>query len=199
MAKMITSILFIFYFFNCFCQQKKDLWWLKTSSNKKYETNYKYAFSNIKEGVLKQEIKKFIKTHIIDTDRDREKIAIELNIHPVEQKGKQIYSITYRSNYYSILNTNTSICINQISLIKEKIVFIKNYNLKDISINKEILYGLLRDRFKEDVKALNLRYGKEFQDEEIIPALISPLEHQIPKWLITIKDGELVRKEEIFE
>jgi hypothetical protein len=50
----------------CFSQKPENFWWYKTTENMKYEKIYKYTFSDIKEGILKYQIERFIPGGLIN-------------------------------------------------------------------------------------------------------------------------------------
>lgn len=192
--KIILIFLFLYISGHSFAQKKRDFWWLRSCSNKKYEKSYKYLVSNIEKSVLKHEIEKFIKLYIASSRKDEEEIAIEVIVLPQKKIAENRYNITYIPNYYNIVGTPTN-NYQQITMVKDKIVFVKNHNLKDIRIKKEILYGLLRDRYPKICKKNNTSYTEN--NGLITESWI--LEHQIANWVITIKEGELIDKKISFE
>jgi len=67
--------------------------------------------------------------------------------------------------------------------------------LEYIRIRKEILYGLLRDKFPNETNFLNVSYAEYKKNKSKgYPGLMESSEHQIPYWHITIKDGKLISK-----
>lgn len=174
--------------------QTEDPWWLRTPSNKVYEESHKYAFSEIEDGILKQEIKKFIETYITLTSKNKEEVAIEVIVYPENENREQIYLITYLSDYFEILSKQNN--IQQVSTIDNRIIFFKILGLKDVKIKKQVLFGLLRKRYPNECKQLNESY-QEFQEKgdiNSVPTIIGSLEHNVPNLVISIKGDKILNK-----
>jgi hypothetical protein len=104
-------------------------------------------------------------------------------------KGENYYRISYLPpNYFNFFNSKSS--IQQLGLVENRIIFIKIHQLEEIKLKKEVLYGLLRDRFSDICEKNNKTYKV---DNSIDVVLIT--EHQIPHWYIKIKNGKLLHKE----
>lgn len=185
MVKFLTIMFF------CFCiacnAQMDNFWWNQTSTNQKFEEIYKYVLCDVKDGVLKKEVKEFIRTYLA---KNEEEIAIDISYI---SEGK--YRITYRSNYYSNFINNIP-SIQQIAELDGRIIFIRNQDKKDsfFNLKKEILFGLLRDRFKLETKIRNINY-KQTGNESVV--FVS--DHEVPSWLILIKDDKLISKNVIID
>lgn len=195
--KVVTLFLFFLFYNSSIAQEQKDLWWLQTSENKKYEKSYKYVFCDISDGILKEQIIEFIKKYIISTNKKEEEIAIEFSSIFSKKIDEKKYKITYISDYYDFTYFNLN--INQIAEIKGKIIFIRDKELSDFKIKKEILYGLIRDRNKVQTKLLNEQYKSLKEEGGGIPCLLSNTEHEIPSYILTIKNNKLIKKEITYE
>ena len=160
----------------------------------KYEKNYKNTFTDIKEGTLKYQIERFIGAHITFTNKQNEEIAIIVSLLSSSNANETAFRITYMSDYYGLTDENAN--IQQISEVKQKIVFVTNEFTDEIRIQKEVIFGLLRRKFKEIAKGLNEEYIENLKLNDVIfPTVINRLEHQISSWYITIKDNKLINKE----
>lgn len=71
-----------------------------------YEDSYIYAISKIEDGILKKEIQKFIKSYIPYTDKNKEEIAIEVNILLSNKIDEKKYVITYSTKYFNNFSLN---------------------------------------------------------------------------------------------
>lgn len=195
MVKRIMILLFVILCNKGLSQEEQELWWVQNSSNEKYEKNYKYAFSKIQRGVLKEQILSFIKNHILH--KKKSFIAVEVSSIFSEKKDEKLYNITYISDYYNFV---PYLNINQITEVQGIIVFIIDEDLEDFRIDEKVLFGLLRDVYKKEVKLLNKQYKKLKKEEEGgVPFLFPNTEHQIPNYILTIKDNKLIDKKVTFE
>lgn len=192
MVKKISLIVVIFISLKCFSQKPGNYWWFKTTENMKYEKNYKNTFSDIKEGILKYQIERFIDAYITNTNKQNEEVAIIVSLLNTSNANETAFRITYMSDYYGLTDENAN--IQQISEVKQKIVFVINEFTGDIRIQKEVIFGLLRSKFKEIATRLNEEYQNLKKDGGGIPLLFVS-EHQVPSWVIIIKDNELHSKE----
>jgi hypothetical protein len=68
---MVKQLLFFFILtttvmnYNVYSQNDiKDYWWYRTKENKIFETNYRFAISDISDSTLKKEIRSYIKSNI---------------------------------------------------------------------------------------------------------------------------------------
>jgi hypothetical protein len=192
---MVKQLLFFFILtttvmnYNVYSQNDiKDYWWYRTKENKIFETNYRFAISDISDSTLKKEIRSYIKSNIDKTIKEKEEIAIMVNLLSID-KGENYYRISYLPpNYFNFFNSKSS--IQQLGLVENRIIFIKIHQLEEIKLKKEVLYGLLRDRFSDICEKNNKTYKV---DNSIDVVLIT--EHQIPHWYIKIKNGKLLHKE----
>ena len=92
--KLVILFLFLLFYNNSIAQEQKDLWWVQTPLNKKYEDNYKYLFSEIKDCILKDQVIEFIKNYITNTDNKNEEVAIEISSLYSKKSNEKIYRIT---------------------------------------------------------------------------------------------------------
>lgn len=191
---IITSLLILFS--NKSSAQTNNLWWLRTPENTIYEEYYKHGFSEIKEGILKEEIEKFIKSYITYSNNNKE-AAVEIKVLSEKLNGEKKYQISLIENYYDEISTNSN--IQQIVMVNNVIVFFRYSNFKEVKIKDEILYGLLRSRYPNETENLNKEY-KEYQQKEngAIPVIVY-LSHRVISWVISIKDNLLVNKEYVSE
>jgi len=189
MVRKILILLFILFYNNSISQEQKELWWMQTPLNKKYEKNYKFVFSEIEDGVLKEQIIEFIKTYIYKSE---EEIAIEISSVFSKKRNEYIYRITYMTHYYNFIPYELN--INQIAEVQGKIIFIKNHNLNDFKINKKVLFGLLRDRYPKVLTKNNISYSKDGTYLETWTT-----DHHVPNYILTIKNNELIDKKISFD
>ncbi|QTD36400.1 hypothetical protein JL193_09530 [Polaribacter batillariae] len=189
--KVVLLFLFLLFYNSSIAQEQKDLWWLQTSENKKYEKIYKYAFCDVSDGVLKEQIIEFIKKYLINTNKKKEEVAIELSSIFTEKNDEKKYRITYISNYYNFI---PYFKINQIAKVSGKIIFIQDKNLNDFRIKKEVLFGLLRKRHPKITRRNNISYSKDSTFTENWTT-----EHEIPNYILTIKNNKLIKKEIVYE
>ena len=189
--KVIIVFLLILFFKSGIAQEEKDLWWFQTSENKKYETSYQNAFCDISEGILKEQIIEYINKYVTSPYKKKKEIAIIVSSLFSEKHDEKKFSITYMSDYYSFIVHDV---VNQIAEINGKVIFIQNNNANDFRIKKDILYGLLRDMFPDITKKNNFSYSKDgtFTSNFI-------LEHEIPNYVLTIKNNKLIDKKLTFE
>jgi hypothetical protein len=189
--KVVILFLFLLFYNSSIAQEQKDLWWLQTSENKKYEESYKYMFCDVSDGVLKEQIIEFIKKYIINTNKKEEEIAIELSSIFSEKIDEKKYRITYISDYYNFI---PYFKVNQIAKVSGKIIFIQDKNLNDFRINKEVLFGLLRKRYPKITRRNNISYSKDSTFTENWTT-----EHEIPNYILRIKNNKLIKKEITYE
>ncbi|QTE23345.1 hypothetical protein [Polaribacter cellanae] len=187
MVKKVVILFLFLLFYNSSIAQQKDLWWLQTSENKKYEKSYKYVFCDVSDGILKEQIIEFIKKYIINTNKKKEEIAIEFSSIFSEKKDEKKYRITYISDYYNFI---PYFKVNQIAKVSGKIIFIRDKNLNDFRIKKEVLFGLLRKRHPKITRRNNISYSKDSTFTENWTT-----EHEIPNYILTIKNNKLIKKE----
>lgn len=185
------KILFVLFCFISFAQKQQNLWWQQTTANLKYETAYKNVLCEISDGILKDQIIEFVKTHISHTNKSKEEIAIEVTSLFSKNKNEKVYRITYVSNYYNELSYKPN--IQQIAKLNSKIILIKDRNLEDFKINENILFGMLRDRYKLKARYMRKEYEKLKNNGGGIPVLIVS-DHQVPIWNLNIKDGRVTEK-----
>lgn len=193
MVNNFFLLLLVIFFSSCKAQDQKELWWFQNSHNLKYEESYKYLYSDIENGVLKQQIIEFIQKYIIaNSKKNKDEIAIEVSSVFSKEKKEKIYNITYISNYYNFLPYKMN--INQIAELKGRVIFIIDENLKDFKIKRNIIFGLLRDRHPKITKVNNLSYYKDgtFTENWIV-------EHKVPNWKIVIRNKKIISKEITFE
>ena len=197
MVKKVTTVFLLILFFKSgIAQEEKDLWWFQTSENKKYEKSYQNAFCDISEGILKEQIIEYISKYVTSPYRKKEEIAIIVSSLFSEKHDEKKFSITYMSDYYSFIVHDV---VNQIAEINGKVIFIQNNNANDFRIKKDILFGLIRDRNKAETKLLNEQFENLKKEGGGIPLLFPNLEHEIPNYVITIKNNQLIDKKLTFE
>lgn len=184
-------LLCVFSVYSCFAQKEENLWWTQTSANKIYEETYKQALSEFNDGVLKEQIKVFIKTHISKTIRDKEHTGIKITSLYSRTNGERGYKITYISHYFNELSSKPN--VQQIAEIEGKIIFIETKGLEDFNIKKELLFGMLRDKFKEEANYLRSEYESLKKDGGGVPVLFVS-DHHIPNWIIKIRNGKVIDK-----
>ena len=189
--KVIIVFLLILFFKSGIAQEEKDLWWFQTSENKKYEMSYQNAFCDISEGILKELITEYISKYVTSPYKKKKEIAIIVSSLFSEKHDEKKYRIRYMSNYHSFI---TYYSVNQIAEINGKVIFIQNNNANDFRIKKDILFGLLRDTFPDITKKNNFSYSK---DGTFTTNFI--LEHEIPNYVLTIKNNKLIDKKLTFE
>jgi hypothetical protein len=148
-------------------------------------------FCDVSDGVLKEQIIEFIKKYIINTNKKEEEIAIELSSIFSEKIDEKKYRITYISDYYNFI---PYFKVNQIAKVSGKIIFIQDKNLNDFRINKEVLFGLLRKRYPKITRRNNISYSKDSTFTENWTT-----EHEIPNYILRIKNNKLIKKEITYE
>jgi len=202
--KLVILFLFLLFYNNSIAQEQKDLWWVQTPLNKKYEDNYKYLFSEIKDCILKDQVIEFIKNYITNTDNKNEEVAIEISSLYSKKSNEKIYRITYILDYYDFIPFNYSVYqinynVNRIAEIKGRIIFIHDEHLNDFRIKKEILFGLFRDRYKKEKKLLNEQYKNLKKNGGGIPVLIPRTYHHVPNYILIIRNNKLIDKKITYE
>ena len=197
MVKKVTTVFLLILFFKSgIAQEEKDLWWFQTSENKKYEMSYQNAFCDISEGILKEQITEYISKYVTSPYKKKKEIAIIVSSLFSEKHDEKKYRIRYMSNYHSFI---TYYSVNQIAEINGKVIFIQNNNANDFRIKKDIIFGLIRDRNKAETKLLNEQFENLKKEGGGIPLLFPNLEHEIPNYVITIKNNQLIDKKLTFE
>lgn len=190
MVKKYIIFFFLVVTYSCFSQEQHNLWWLQTSTNKKYEENYRCVLSEIKDGELRIQIESFIKTYLTYTNKKNEEIAVVVTSLHSKKKGEKIYEVTYISDYYGVISTHMD--IKQIAFVGDRFVFFRASNSDKIEVNIKLIHGLLRDRYPVETSNLNEQYKEEGDD--IIPVIVGRLEHNVPCWSIKINNGEVIDK-----
>ena len=194
MVKKYIIFFFIIVMYSCFSQGQNNLWWLQTSTNKKYEDNYRRALSDIKDDELRIQIESFIETYLTYTNKKDEEIAVEVTLLHSKNKDEKVYGITYVSDYYGIISAKMD--VQQIAVVENRIVFFRASSLDEIRINKKLIFGLLRARYPVEARKLNEQFKKyKKEGDDIIPVIIGRLEHNIPHWNIRVENGKVVDKE----
>jgi hypothetical protein len=186
MKNLILVCLLSVYF--GFAQNEQDLWWFQTSDNKIYEKSYRNFFSEFSDGLLKEQVKEFIKTHISKTIRDKEEIAIKITHLLTSSDDEKTYNIT---GYYNELSFKPD--IQQIAEIEGKIILINEKCSGDFKIKKEVLFGMLRSKFKDEANYLRNEYENLKQEGGGVPILFAS-NHHVPNWNIKIRNGKVIDK-----
>ena len=189
MKNLILLCLFCGY--SCFAQNEQNLWWIQTSDNKIYEESYRYVLSEFSDGLLKDQVKEFIKTHISKTVRDKEEVGIKITNLFTGVDGEEIFNITYITNYFDEISFNPD--IQQISEIEGRIILIKEKGLKDFKVKKEMLFGMLRSKFEDEANYLRNEAENLKKEGGGVPILFVS-DHHVPNWKIKIKNGKVVEK-----
>ena len=184
-------LLCLFSVYSCFGQNEQGLWWIQTSDNKIYEKSYRNFFSEFSDGLLKEQVKEFIKTHISKTIRDKEEIAIKITHLLTSSDDEKTYNITYITGYYDELSFKPD--IQQIAEIEGKIILIKEKCSGDFKIKKEVLFGMLRSKFKDEANYLRNEYENLKKEGGGVPILFVS-DHHVPNWNIKIRNGKVVDK-----
>ncbi len=196
MVKNKLTLILIFFSFYLANSQDNDLWFYKTPENTIYEKCYESIFSNLNDGVLKEEIKKYIKFYIDNSDKKNQEVAIIVGLISISSDTRK-YSISYSSDYYSDVVMMNKTHFQSVTKINDRIVFLESRFNNDFVINKHFLYGLLRARFPKVTQELNEQY-QEVNKNGGVPVIFAT-EHQIPYWYIAIKDSKLVSKEIVMD
>lgn len=169
-----------------FSQHEQEELWYKSSSKLEVKQQH-YITSTISDSLLYNEVKSFLYAYIKPTSLNDQEVAISISVERLNGEGIK-YTISYLTEYYNKIDYRN---IHQICLFEDKIAFVNYDKLDGVSIKKEILYALLKDRYPKEYKYLKdsyLQYKK--QDQDVYPVIISSLEHDLPYWEIIInKDG----------
>lgn len=190
--------LYLIFISSCYSQKGQDLWWLRTPENKVYEESYKYIFSEIKDGFLKDQIQDFIDLYIKSKKRGIENIAVLVTEIKNHNKNERTFEITLQAEYFHSISRNSE--VQHLFVIDDTVVIIRTFNFPHFFINKRSLFGFLRHKFSRETERLNLEYREYLKkNENAIPVLIESNVHLVPTLRIILNEDIIISRELIID